>query len=122
MVTIGQLSVMILGLASVLYIAAMGFFLSAKAYDFWSLPDKYYSFLEKNLHNWTANQATWNETCRAYEKAGRWAYNISMTLLFLGLALITSSYNFTLAVLIFALGICLEFAQLVVPVIQRLSR
>lgn len=108
-VTYAQVAVLIIGIASALFIAAMECFLSAKNYDLWNLPDRYHENLEKNLPDWDRTLKHSIKACRKYEAVGRYAYNLAILLLFVGLAFTFAPFNMAIAVLVGLLGICLQF-------------
>jgi len=85
-VTYGQISVLLVGVASVLLIASMEFFLAAKGFDTWSLSDRWHDYLVETLGKteWDKKQTTDQKQCRNYERLGRHLYNLAMFLIFAG--------------------------------------
>ena len=114
-VTYGDISVLLIGIASVLFIASMEFFMTAKEFDLWSLPDRWYDYIVKTMtkSEWSEKQTIGSKQCRNYEKLGRHSYNAAIFLVFFGFFFVIAPFNFMIAIVVSGLGLCLELWQFV---------
>ncbi|MGP8068995.1 MAG: hypothetical protein ACLP5V_03810 [Candidatus Bathyarchaeia archaeon] len=113
--TYGEVSVLLIGIASVLFIASMEFFMTAKEFDLWSLPERWHKYIVNNMDRseWSEKQKAGSEQCRNYEKLGRHSYNVAMLLVFSGFFFVIAPFNFAIAIVVSGLGLCLELMQFV---------
>jgi hypothetical protein len=115
-ITWGNISVLLNGIAGVLFVISSELFVSAKQFDIWSIPDMYKQHLEDGLKKdgkeWKdVREETW-QNCRLYEGRGRKVYNVAIFVLFLATGFIIGPYNIVIAVLVSGLGIGLELYQM----------
>jgi hypothetical protein len=115
--TYGEVSVLIIGIAAGLYIAAMEFFLSAKGFDLWALSEEYQTELkvrnELSNEEWMTARTKVDETCERYDNFGRYCFNVAMFLIFLGISVVIAPFNFTIAIVVGVFGILLEVSQII---------
>jgi len=112
-VTYRDVSVLLIGIASVLFIASMEFFMTAKEFDPWGLPDRWYKYIVKNTskREWKKREEADNTLCRSYEKLGRRSYNIAIFFVFIGFFFVIAPFNGAVATLVSGLGIFVELVQ-----------
>lgn len=113
-ITYADAAVFLTGVASVLYIAATDFFLSAKNFDLWDLPEAYHKQLQ-NIENfdWAKAQENAEKRCRDYERHGRLCYNVGLFLVFLGMGFAIAPANLWVATVVAGLGMVFQAWQLV---------
>jgi tetrahydromethanopterin S-methyltransferase subunit E len=115
-ITYGQISVCLIGIALGLYVAATEFFLTAKGFDLWTLPDEYRKTLIKKSRvgdmQWLEARETIDGFSRTYNAYGTICYNVAMFLVFFGMLFIVAPFSLTIASLITAFGVGLEILQI----------
>jgi hypothetical protein len=107
----GDVAILLFGLASVAFIAATEFFLGAKEFNLWDIPDGYRKELEEGLVDW---EKVWEDSlaqCRRRERNGRKSYNYAIFLMFGGLFFAIGPYDLVVASAVAGLGILLEVFQ-----------
>jgi hypothetical protein len=111
----GQIAILLLGFSTGLFVCAAEFFLHAKEFDVFSIPDRYWQRCkderekEEDVLKFEDEQT---RKCRYYEKIGRRCYNISIFIVFGGLFFAIVPTNFLVAFLVSGLGIALEAWQM----------
>jgi len=113
-ITWGNIGILLNGISAVLFVAAAEFFTTATEYNVWALPTGY----EKHLsdlykQHWEAIKQERLKICFRYEELGRYSYNFAIFLMFLALFFVIGSYNPVIALIVAALGVGLEFYQMV---------
>jgi hypothetical protein len=115
--TFGQFSVMLFGTSAALFIFSSQRFLQAQEHNLWELPNEYKRLIHKKHGPFTDDQ--WEELllkgekkCRQYEKEGRYAYNVAVIVMTIGLFWAVAPYHMTIAVLVTVLGLTLEAFQI----------
>ncbi len=107
----GDLSALLLGLASFLFISAMDLFLQAKDSDMWGLPVEYCKQLEKNAADWPGTWKANLDNCDGKEKYARFAYNGALSIMFVGLFFVMGPYNIWVALVLLLFGFILIFVS-----------
>ncbi len=89
--------------------------MTAKEFDLWSLPDRWYDHIVKNTtkSDWSEKQRIAGEQCRKYETIGRHSYNAAIFLVFFGLFFVIVQFNFIIAIVVSGLGVCFELYQFI---------
>jgi hypothetical protein len=110
-----DLSSALIGLAAVLFIASMEFFLNAKENNFWDLTTGYKDAVVKAFGNDKPpdQSSAMNEALKASERYGRYAYNLAILLLFIGMFFVLYPVSWLGAVVILVSGLFLELVQAV---------
>jgi hypothetical protein len=121
-IKLNDITITILGLSVILFIFASQRFLRANECIIWYLPEKYVEFMNRVCNDSTGDKQSFDffelaQDCetdaREYEKQGRYAYNISLALMTLGLAFVIFVYNPAVGIIIGVAGISLEIFQAV---------
>ncbi len=112
-ITFGNLSVLMFGVCTALFTVASEFFIHAKNFDVFALTKEYRDWLQDNdrQRNWNKIWIASSEKMIYAETLGRYFYNASLYLLFIGLFFAIVPYNFLIAVTVSALGIVFESIQ-----------
>jgi hypothetical protein len=105
--------VFVTGIASVFYIAAADLFLTAKNFDLWSMPASYLDHLKEGGLDTDKLKEDANNSCRTYEKHGRWCYNSGLILVFIGIGFVIGPFNLWIATVVSGLGIIMQMWQFV---------
>lgn len=115
-VTSTQMTVLLFGVSSGLFICAMEFFLHAKEFDVFSVPKPYLKLLregcEEEKRDWAEFEDEQTKYCRKNERIGRHFYNIAIFLMFIGLFFAIAPYNIIIALIAGGLGMILELWQI----------
>lgn len=108
-----DLSSTLVGLAAVLFIASMEFFLSAKENNAWDLPQRYRDTLSITLgaERFKEELGRMNQALVASERYGRYAYNLAILLLFIGLFFVLYPVSPMAAFVVSGGGLLLELIQ-----------
>lgn len=115
-ITFSQISVLIFGLSTGLFIFSAELFLHAKGFDVFDLPDSYKQYLKKNVvgetkEAWERFEDENLEKIQKCEKKARCCYNFAIFALFFGLYFAITPSNFVIAFLVLILGAALELMQ-----------
>jgi hypothetical protein len=114
-----DLSSALVGLAAVLFIASMEFFLNAKENNVWDLPQKYQDAVAAALGDRVPTDKlpdlfnAMNDALVASERYGRYAYNVAIFLLFIGIFFVLYPVSWLAAVIVLVSGLFLELWQAV---------
>ncbi len=115
-VTFGQMGVLFFGIAASLFIEASQYFLQAKDYDVFSIPERYIELLKDDCEikskNWNDFEDEQTHLCKRKETWGRKLYNAAIFAMFVGLFLIIVPYSIVIAFVVSGLGIAFEIQQL----------
>jgi hypothetical protein len=114
-VTWGEVGVLLMGMASALFVAASEFFLLSKECDVYSIPEN----LERSLPDffkaqgkeWSDEKSVINSKCRTYNNRGKRCYNYGVFTIFIGLWFVISPYNVIISTVVVASGIGLELFE-----------
>ncbi len=115
-ITFGQLSVLLFGVSTALFIAAAEYFLEAKEFDIYSVPDRYLHLFEEedaDKEKWKKRQDLQTTSLRRREKRGRVFYDIAIFAVFIGLWFAIAPYSIVIAFIVAGVGIGLEISQYV---------
>lgn len=111
-ITFGQTGVLFFGLSTALFISAAEYFLNAKNYDVYTIPDLYTDNLKKDCKK---NGITWDkfvdeqiDSCRSNETLGKIYYNIALIIIFIGLFFVIFPYNLVVAIIVSGFGLAIE--------------
>lgn len=114
-VTFGQISVLLFGVSTALFICSSQRFIHAQEFNVWDLPSDYVKFLKAELKGqekeWDNYLLESDIRCRQYEREGRITYNLAIVFMLGGLFLAIVPYNFFIASLVAILGYLLELWQ-----------
>lgn len=115
-VTFGQISVLLFGTSSMLFIFASQRFLQAHEFNAWDLPDEYIRLCLDNMK--TARPNEWDKfllksdvSCRKYEREGGHSYDLAIFLMIGGLFFMIVPYSLVVAIPVVVLGIIFEVYQ-----------
>ena len=113
--TWGQVAVLVAGVSSALFVASAEFFLTAKAYDVWSIPKELGDalrggFADKN-QDWDKIGEYSDKMCELYLERGRRCYNIGIFVIFGAVWFIVSPYNIIISSIVYLTGTGLEVYQ-----------
>lgn len=115
-VTFGQIAVLLFGISTGLFIGATEFFLHAKEFDVFSIPEPYRQRLKEHCElekeDWTEFEDEETKLCRKNEQTGRRFYNVAIFIIFGGLLFAIAPYNLLIAILVSGFGILLESWQI----------
>lgn len=115
-VTFGQISVLLFGISTGLFICAAELFLCAKEFDVYHIPKPYWELLkedcEQKKKDWAEFEDEQTAKCRQNERLGRKCYNSAVFIIFGGLFFAIVPYNIVIAVIVAGLGISLELWQM----------
>lgn len=115
-VTFGQISVLLFGISTGLFISAVELFLCAKEFDVFDIPQPYRKLLkedcEQKKKDWSEFEDEQTAKCRRNELLGRRCYNSAIFIIFGGLFFAIAPYNIVIAVVVAGLGISLELWQM----------
>lgn len=109
--TFAHVSILFFGISAGLFLFASQIFVRAKQFDVYDVPERYYEKLKRVINN-PDEIAQFVETQTYYLKKnlriGRFFYNLSIFLIFIGLFFALCPYNFIIAVIISSVGIGFE--------------
>lgn len=115
-ITFGQLASLLFGFSAGLFVCSTEFFLHAKEFDIFSVPERYIDLLKDDckMRNqvWTNFEDKQTNACRSHERKGRMSYNIAVFVVFFGLFFALAPYNLAISVIVAGFGITLELIQL----------
>lgn len=115
-VTFGQISVLLFGISTGLFICAAELFLYAKEFDIFGVPKPYRELLKEDCElkkkDWAEFEDEQTEQCRHNERLGRRCYNSAIFIIFGGLFFAIAPYNLLIAIVVSGLGILLESWQI----------
>jgi hypothetical protein len=115
-ITWGSIAVLLNGIASALFVTASEFFLHAKDFDVWSLPDKYREWLDTNFgkegKDWEKIRADNLAKCDLHNDRGTKCYNAAIFLMFFAVFFVIAPYHILVAFAVAGSGIALEVYQL----------
>jgi len=109
--TFGHIAVFIFGISSVSFISAIDLFLRAKEFNIFGITKEREDFLKIRLENWKDVEVDHDEKCQKFAFYGRKCYNLSLTLIFIGLLFVIWPYNWLFAVIVSGLGNIIEAIQ-----------
>jgi 1,4-dihydroxy-2-naphthoate octaprenyltransferase len=112
--TFGRIAVLLFGVSSGLFIAAGEYFLQAKEFDIYAVPDRYLNLFRKDSNDekdWEKREKSQTESLRRHEKTGRRFYNIAIFAVFIGLWFAITPYNIVIASIVAGVGIAIELSQ-----------
>lgn len=116
-VTFGQISVLFFGISCALLISAAEFFIKAKDFDVFSIPERYKELLKADCklkgQKWDDFEDAQTNRCRANEKLGRHCYNLGIFGIFIGLISAIVSYNTAIGIIVGGSGILFQILQMV---------
>ena len=107
----GDVAIALLGLSSVFYVAAADFFLRAKEFNLYDLPDEYRKHLEAKTIDWGTLLKQSDDSMRKHEGYGRQSYNAALLLMFTGLLFVIGPYNLVVAIIVSGSGWLYEAFQ-----------
>lgn len=114
-ITFGQISVLLFGISTGLFICSSQRFIHAQEFNLWDLPSEYVRFLKEKLKEqekeWDSYLLESDAKCRRYEKEGRITYNLAIVVMLGGLFLAIAPYNVVIALFVTGLGYLLEMYQ-----------
>ena len=114
-ITFGQVSVLLFGISSVVFIFACQRFLHAHEFNIWRLPDEYVRLICGDLkvqkEKWDKLLLDSDASCRKYEKEGRLAYDSAILFTMVGLFFMIVPYSLAVAAIVLVLGGFLEAWQ-----------
>lgn len=114
--TFSQITILLFGISGGLFICATEFFLHAKEFDVFSVPKPYRKLLkddcEEKKKDWAEFEDEQTKHCRRNERVGRYCYNISIFLIFIGLIFAIAPYSIAISFIVGSLGISLELWQI----------
>lgn len=114
-ITFGQISVLLFGISSGLFICAAELFLHAKEFDVFDIPQRYRDLWIKDCELRGQDLAEFEDEqtaeCRRDEALGRKCYNFAIFVLLGGLFFAIAPYNIVIAVIVAGLGTLLELWQ-----------
>jgi hypothetical protein len=108
--------VLLFGVSTALFIAAAEYFLEAKEFDIYSIPDRYLHLFEEedaDKEKWKKRQDLQTTSLRRREKRGRVFYDIAIFAVFIGLWFAIAPYSIVIAFIVAGVGIVLEMSQYV---------
>jgi hypothetical protein len=115
-VTFGQIGVLFFGVAASLLIEASQYFLHAKEYDVFSIPQRYTELLKDDCSmrkkDWNDFEDEQTSLCKTKEVFGRRLYNYAIFAMFFGLFFTIFPYNIPIAFIVSGLGIVFEIEQM----------
>jgi len=115
-VTFGQISVLLFGISTGLFICAAELFLCAKEFDVFNIPKPYRELLKEDCElkkkDWAEFEDEQTAKCRRNESLARRCYNFGIFIIFGGLFFAIVPYNIVIAVIVAGLGISLELWQM----------
>lgn len=116
-VTWGDIAVLITGISAAFFVSSAEFFLTAKEYDVWSMPEKLGDALRrgfaKNNQDWDEIGEYSDKMCERYLERGRRCYNIGIFVIFGAVWFIISPYNIIISSIVYLTGTGLEVYQVV---------
>ncbi len=116
-VTFGQISALFFGISCSLLITAAEFFIKAKDFDIYGIPERYIQLLKKDCEikgeEWNAFEESQTRSCRVNESLGRHCYNLGIFGIFLGLIFAITPYNGAIGIFVGGLGVSLQILQII---------
>ena len=112
--TFGRITVLLFGVSAGLFIAAGEYFLQAKEFDIYGVPERYLSLFRKNSKDkkdWEKREKSQTESLRRQEKKGRRFYNVAIFSVLVGLWFAITPYNVVIASIVAGVGIAIELSQ-----------
>jgi len=113
--TFGQVAILLFGISAGLFICASEFFLHAKEFDVYKIPDRYWTLFKDNYENDDKKIAEFEDKqtilCRRNEARGRRCYNIAIFMVFIGLFFAIAPYNLVIAIIVAGFGMAIETWQ-----------
>jgi hypothetical protein len=113
--TFCRMAVLLFGVSAGLFIAAGEYFLQAKEFDIYGVPERYLDLFRKDPKydekDWEKREKSQTKSLRRQEKKGRRFYNVAIFSVLVGLWFAITPYNVVIASIVAGVGIAIELSQ-----------